>query len=123
MIKGIKTNIVDTCLSNIRGSEVLRDDFASAARHVADFIVTMKSRDIIRNHNISGFDTDQGGGGGQGREGGPGRGGQSGGGGRSGGGVVGGSGIPPQDAVDSCNHITKLYYPEYQYNLFTPTDK
>ena len=83
----------------------------------------MKSRDIIRNHNISVFDTDQGGGGDRGRGGGPGRGGQSGGGGRSRGGVIGGSGTPPQDAVDSCTHITKSYYPEYQYNLFTPTDK
>ena len=75
LIKGIKTNLVYTCLTNASGSEFLCDDFALAARHVAEFLMIMKSRDLGSNHNILGVDTDQGGGSGRWREGRPGNGG------------------------------------------------
>ena len=107
-IKGIKTNLVRSCLANISGSAALLDDFAAAARHVAEFLVIMKSHDPERNCNILGVDTDRGGGGGRGRGGGPGTGVRGGGGGRSCG--RGGHGVSPQDAVDVCTHITKFYY-------------
>ena len=35
LIKGIKTNLVDTCSDKIIGSAALRNEFAVAARHVA----------------------------------------------------------------------------------------
>ena len=71
LIKGINTNLVDTYLANISGSAALCYDFASEARHVADFIVIIKSLEPGRNRNILGVDTDRGGGGGRGCGGGP----------------------------------------------------
>ena len=102
---------------------VLRYDFSAAARHVADFLVIMKSRDPGSNINISGVDTDQGGGMGWGCGGVPGRGGQGGVGGRSFGEGNGVIGILPQDAAYTCTHVTKSYYPADQYNRFTAAEK
>ena len=83
LIQSVKTDLGDTCLANTSGSVVLRYDFYAAARHVADFLVIMNSRDPGSNRNISGVDTDQCGGRVRGYGGGPGRGGRGGVGGRS----------------------------------------
>ena len=116
-IKGINTNIDDTCLSNISRSEALRDDFAVAARHVVDFCVIINSRDPDSNCNILGVDTDRGGGDGRVRGGGSGCGGRFGGDGFSHG--RGGHGVLPQDVINACTHITKFYYPVDQYSRFS----
>ena len=58
LIKGIKTNLGDTCLANIREAVAICDYFVSAARHVAEFIVIMRSHNPSRNHNIKGVYTD-----------------------------------------------------------------
>ena len=110
MIKGIKTNLVDTFLANMSGSAALCDGFSAAARHVSDFIVIMKSCGPGINNNILGIDTDKGGGGGWGRVGGTRRGLQGRGGGRSRRRL--GHEVTPQDMVDACTHITKSYYTE-----------
>ena len=113
-IKGINNNLINTFIANISGSATLRDDFAAAARHVADFIVIMKSCDTGSNCNISGVDTDREVGGGRGHGVGPGRRVRGRGSGRSRG--RGGHGVPTHDAVDACTHITKSYYTAAQNN-------
>ena len=56
--KVIKTNLVNTCPANISRSASLRDDFSAAARHVAEFLVIMKSCDPGSNLHILVVDTD-----------------------------------------------------------------
>ena len=120
-IKLINTNLLETCLANIIGSAAFHDDFYAAARNVAEFLVIMNSCGPGSHFNISGFGTDQGGGGGQVHGGVPGRRGQSGGGVRRH--EIGGHGVPSQDVVDACTHITKSYYPVDQYRWFSAAEK
>ena len=120
-IKLINTNLLDTCLSNTSRSAAFHDDFSAAARNVADFLVIMNSCGPGSHFNISGVDTDQGGGGGRVHGGVPGCRGQGGGGVRRH--EIGGHGVPSQDAVDACTHITKSYYPVDQYIQFSAAEK
>ena len=62
LIKGINTNLVDTCIDSISRSVAFHDDFATAALNIAEFIVIVKSRDPGSNCNILGVYTDQRGG-------------------------------------------------------------
>ena len=57
LFKGIKTNLVDTCLDNISGSAALHDDLYATARHVDKFIAIMNYRDHGRDYNILGVGT------------------------------------------------------------------
>ena len=104
LIDGIKTANLETCIETITTNDVLREYFGRAARHIMDFLVRQKARNP--NRNISGFNTDRGGGRGKsGREGdGGGQGTQGG----RGEGATGGShsGIPPQADFDKCSRIT-----------------
>ena len=63
LIDGINTANLETCIETITTNDALSEDFGRIARHIMDFLVRQKARNPKRN--ISGVNTDQGGGGGK----------------------------------------------------------